>query len=48
MLTRSWAGTDFRVLATAAFAVMAVAVIAVYLPARRAASLDPAVALRQE
>lgn len=47
-LTLSWAGTDVRMLAAAAVVVMAVAALAAYLPARRAALVDPVQALRGE
>lgn len=47
-LTQNWAGMDGRVLAGVALVVMAVALVAAYLPARRAASVDPVIALRQE
>jgi hypothetical protein len=47
-LTRSWAGTDARVLGVAILIVLAAAVIAAFVPAHRAATLDPLSTLRQE
>lgn len=40
--------TDPRVLATVAMALLAIAVLAAWVPARRAAGLDPAIALRED
>jgi putative ABC transport system permease protein len=43
-----WAGTDARVLMAAAMIVLAAALLSAFLPARRAATLDPLQILRRE
>jgi ABC-type antimicrobial peptide transport system permease subunit len=47
-LTPGWSGTDWRVLALAAVVVLAATLVSAWLPARRAAALDPARALRSD